>query len=130
MVAEFRQAATNAVSAGFDGVEVHGANGYLIEQFLHSSSNRRDDVYGGTVQNRARLLLEITDAVIDVWGPDQVGVRLSPYGTVNSVGDDDPAGLYGYVFAQLAERGKAVAAGRADAVAFGRHIDYPALDRC
>lgn len=98
----FRAGARNAMAAGFDGVEVHGANGYLLEQFLHSRSNQRSDAYGGSVANRARLLLEVTAALIDVWGADRVGVRLSPFGTYNDVGDTDPVGLYGYVLSQLA----------------------------
>src|SRR3954471_19905537 len=79
----YRQAAKNALKAGFDGVEVHGANGYLIEQFLQSHTNLRTDQYGGSIENRARFLLEVTKAVIEVWGADRVGVRLSPYGIAN-----------------------------------------------
>src|SRR5690242_5911657 len=86
----FRKAAKNALAAGFDGVEVHGANGYLLEQFLQSRSNRRTDQYGGSIANRARLLLEITHAVVDVWGANRVGVRLSPYGIANGSGEPDP----------------------------------------
>src|SRR6202522_751330 len=79
LIDSFRKAAANALEAGFDGVEIHGANGYLIEQFLQSHTNLRTDQYGGSIPNRARFLLEITRAVIDVWGADRVGVRLSPY---------------------------------------------------
>src|SRR5580692_6901538 len=79
VVESFRQGARNALIAGFDGVEIHGANGYLIEQFLQSHTNLRSDRYGGSIANRARLLMEITQAAIDVWGASRVGVRLSPY---------------------------------------------------
>lgn len=90
----FRQAARNALAAGFDGVEVHGANGYLLEQFLQSRSNQRTDRYGGGIENRARLLLEVTQAVVEVWGANRVGVRLSPYGIANDSGEPDPMPLY------------------------------------
>ena len=95
----FRQAASNALAAGFDGVEVHGANGYLLEQFLQSRSNLRTDQYGGSIENRARLLLEVTQAVVDVWGADRVGVRLSPYGIANDSGEPEPMPLYTHVVA-------------------------------
>jgi len=97
----FQQGARNALAAGFDGVEVHGANGYLLEQFLHDRSNQRHDRYGGAIENRARLLLEVTQALIEVWGADRVGVRLSPFGTYNDVGDSDPLALYRYVLSEL-----------------------------
>ena len=90
----YRQAARNALKAGFDGVEIHGANGYLIEQFLQSHTNLRTDQYGGSIENRARFLMEITQAVVDVWGADRVGVRLSPYGVANDSGEPDPMPLY------------------------------------
>src|SRR4030081_765927 len=90
----YRQAARNALKAGFDGVEVHGANGYLIEQFLQSSSNRRTDGYGGSIEKRVRFLLEGTQAAVDVWGADRVGVRLSPYGVANGSGGPGPLALY------------------------------------
>src|ERR1700761_3293654 len=83
IVAAYGQAARNAKAAGFDGVEVHGANGYLVEQFLQSRSNQRTDRYGGSIENRARFLLEVMQAVIEVYGADRVGVRLSPYGIAN-----------------------------------------------
>ncbi|MFX7209410.1 alkene reductase, partial [Acinetobacter baumannii] len=79
----YRQGAKNALAAGFDGVEIHGANGYLIEQFLQSKSNVRTDQYGGSIENRVRFLLEVTQAVTEVWGANRVGVRLSPYGIAN-----------------------------------------------
>jgi N-ethylmaleimide reductase len=101
IVQQYAQAAQNALAAGFDGVEVHGANGYLLDQFLNSSTNQRDDAYGGPVANRARLLLEVVEAVAAVWGPARVGVRLSPLGTFNDMGDDDPEALFGYLAEQL-----------------------------
>ena len=97
----FRQAAKNALAAGFDGVEVHGANGYLLEQFLQSRSNQRTDQYGGSIENRARLLLEVTQAVVDVWGANRVGVRLSPYGIANDSGEPEPMPLYTHVVEKL-----------------------------
>ena len=90
----YRQGARNALQAGFDGVEIHGANGYLIEQFLQSHTNLRTDQYGGSIENRTRFLMEVTQAVIDVWGADRVGVRLSPYGIANGSGEPDPMPLY------------------------------------
>ncbi len=89
----FARAARNARRAGFDGVEVHGANGYLLDQFLRDGSNHRQGPYGGSVENRARLLLEVIDAVASVWGEERVGVRLSPLNSFNSMADSDPAGL-------------------------------------
>jgi N-ethylmaleimide reductase len=97
----FRQAARHALKAGFDGVEIHGANGYLIEQFLQSNTNRRTDRYGGSIENRARFLLEITQAAIEVWGANRVGVRLSPYGIANGSGEADPMPLYSHVVEAL-----------------------------
>src|ERR1700692_3274975 len=90
VVESFRQGAINAQKAGFDGVEIHGANGYLIEQFLQSRTNLRTDQYGGSIENRARFLMEITRAVIGVWGASRVGVRLSPYGIANYSGGRVP----------------------------------------
>ena len=101
MVDAFRQARRNALKAGFDGVEIHGANGYLIEQFLQSHTNLRTDQYGGSIANRARLLMEITQAAIDVWGANRVGVRLSPYGVANGSGEADPMPLYSHVIQAL-----------------------------
>jgi N-ethylmaleimide reductase len=103
----FRQAAKNALAAGFDGVEIHGANGYLLEQFLQSRSNLRTDQYGGSIENRAGLLLEITQAAIDVWGPGRVGVRISPYGIANGSGEPDPMPLYTHVVQALNPMGLA-----------------------
>lgn len=105
IVAEYRWAAENAKAAGFDGVEVHSANGYLLDQFLEDKSNQRTDAYGGSIENRARLLLEVVDAVVEVWGKDRVGVRLSPFGTFLDMGDSDPVALFTYVMERLSERG-------------------------
>jgi N-ethylmaleimide reductase len=103
----YRQGARNALAAGFDGVEIHGANGYLIEQFLQSHTNLRTDRYGGSIESRARLLLEITQAVIEVWGANRVGVRLSPYGIANGSGEADPMPLYTHVVRSLDRLGLA-----------------------
>src|SRR5689334_21057158 len=97
----YRQAAKNALAAGFDGVEIHGANGYLIEQFLQSHTNLRTDRYGGSIENRTRFLMEVTKAVVDVWGANRVGIRLSPYGIANGSGEPDPMPLYKHVVEQL-----------------------------
>jgi N-ethylmaleimide reductase len=108
IVQDFRQAARNAVAvAGFDGVEVHGANGYLLEQFLKTSANRRTDAYGGSIENRARLLLEVVQAVVDEVGADRVGLRLSPVATAGDMADEDPQRLFEYVVRQLAPLGLA-----------------------
>jgi N-ethylmaleimide reductase len=107
VVEAFRQGARNALGAGFDGVEIHGANGYLLEQFLQSRSNLRTDQYGGSIENRARLLLEITQAVIEVWGADRVGVRLTPHGIANGSGEADPMPLYSHVVKALDKLGLA-----------------------
>jgi N-ethylmaleimide reductase len=101
VVEQFHIAARNALAAEFDGVEVHGANGYLIEQFLTSRSNRRTDRYGGSIENRARFLVEVVAAVIAAVGENRVGVRLSPFGTFNDVGDDEPLALYQYAVSAL-----------------------------
>jgi N-ethylmaleimide reductase len=103
----YRQGARNALEAGFDGVEIHGANGYLIEQFLQSRTNLRTDRYGGSIENRARLLMEIAQAVIEIWGADRVGVRLSPYGIANDSGEADPMPLYTHVVQSLDRLGLA-----------------------
>ena len=101
IVAAFKQAARNAMQAGFDGVEIHGANGYLIEQFLQSRTNLRTDRYGGGIENRTRLLMEITQAAIEVWGANRVGVRLSPYGVANGSGEPNPMPLYSHAIQSL-----------------------------
>jgi N-ethylmaleimide reductase len=107
VVDAFRQAARNALAAGFDGVEIHGANGYLIEQFLQSRSNQRTDQYGGGIENRVRLLMEITKGAIEVWGAHRVGVRLSPYGIANGSGEADPMPLYTHAIKSLNSLGLA-----------------------
>ena len=105
IVADYKKGAQNAKDAGFDGVEVHGANGYLLDQFLQDGSNKRTDQYGGSIENRARLFLEVVDTAIDVWGKDRVGARLSPYGEFNGVNDSDPIALFTYVLRELEVRG-------------------------
>ncbi|CAB5513407.1 alkene reductase [Achromobacter anxifer] len=169
VVEAYRHGAKMAMEAGFDGVEVHAANGYLLDQFLQDSTNRRTDAYGGSLENRARLLLEVVDACVSVWGAGRVGVHLSPRGEIHTMGDSDPAATFGYVARELGKRGiaflcvreyeaanslgpmlkaefggayianegynrdsaeAAVAAGRADAVAFGvQYIANPDLAR-
>jgi N-ethylmaleimide reductase len=101
IIEAYKQAARNALAAGFDGVEIHGANGYLIEQFLQSRTNLRSDRYGGSIESRVRFLLEVTQAAIDVWGADRVGVRLSPYGIANGSGEAEPMPLYTHAIEQL-----------------------------
>lgn len=107
LVIDYVKAAQNAKAAGFDGVEIHAANGYLLDQFLQNGSNKRSDNYGGSVENRARLLLEVVDASIKVWGKGRVGVRLSPHGTFNDMSDSDPVALFSYVMKELDKRGLA-----------------------
>lgn len=101
IVAGFRHAAENARLAGFDGIEVHGANGYLLDEFLRDGSNTRSGPYGGPVENRARLLLEVLEACCDVWGSDRVGLRLSPLNSYNSMRDSDPVGLITWLAQRL-----------------------------
>ena len=105
IIEAYRKGAENAKLAGFDGVEIHGANGYLLDQFLQDSTNRRNDAYGGPVENRARLMLEVTDAAISVWGPGQVGMHLAPRGDAHTMGDSDPMNTFGHVAEQLGKRG-------------------------
>ena len=107
IIEAYRQGAENAKRAGFDGVEVHSANGYLIDQFLQDHSNQRSDQYGGSIENRVRLLNEITDAVNEVWGADRVGVHLSPRGDDHDMGDSDPHALFTQVGRDMAARGVA-----------------------
>lgn len=104
IIQQFKQAAINAKSAGFDGVELHAANGYLIDQFLQSSTNQREDEYGGSVENRARFLLEVVDALIEVWGAGRVGVHLAPRGDEHDMGDADPRETFGYALEELGKR--------------------------
>ena len=106
-VADFAQAAKNAIAAGFDGVEIHGANGYLIQQFLSTNVNQRHDEYGGPVENRARFLFEVVDAVIEAIGSDKTGLRLSPGSEVGDIKESDAEALYDHVVRELNSRGLA-----------------------
>jgi len=94
IVEQYRQGAQNAKAAGFDGVQIHAANGYLLDQFIRSGSNHRTDAYGGSVENRIRLPLEVVRAVVEIWGPERVGIRVSPTGSFNGMHDDDPLETY------------------------------------
>jgi 2,4-dienoyl-CoA reductase-like NADH-dependent reductase (Old Yellow Enzyme family) len=105
VVEAYRLGAENAKKAGFDGVEIHGANGYLLDQFLQDSTNKRTDNYGGSIENRARLMLEVTDAVISVWGAGRVGMHLAPRADAHTMGDSHRADTFGYVAQQLGKRG-------------------------
>lgn len=167
IVAAYKTGAANAKRAGFDGVEVHGANGYLLDQFLQDSTNTRTDAYGGPIENRARLMLDVVDAAIEVWGADRVGLHLAPRCDAHTMGDSNPRATFGYVAREAGKRGiafictrehegadaispdlkkdfggvlianeaftkesadAAIAAGRADAVAFGKaYIANPDL---
>ena len=104
IIAAYRQGATNALAAGFDGVEIHGANGYLLDQFLQDSTNHRSDEYGGSIENRARLMLAVTDAVISVWGAQRVAMHLAPRGDAHDMGDSNPAATFGYIARELGRR--------------------------
>ena len=107
IVADFRQAARNAREAGFDAVEIHGANGFLLDQFLQDGSNRRTDAYGGTIQKRARLLFEVVDGITEDIGKDRVAVRLSPHGNLGGLSDSATVPHFNYVIGELSERGLA-----------------------
>lgn len=126
IVEDYILAAENAQRAGFDGVEIHSANGYLLDQFLQSGSNQRTDEYGGSIENRSRLLLDVVDNVVRIWGSGRVGVRLSPYGTFNDMSDSHPVELFSHILEQLDKRliayahlvePRASGAGKSDAVA-------------
>ncbi len=104
IVDQFRRGAENARRAGFDGVEIHGANGYLIDQFIRSGANRRSDSYGGSIENRIRFPLMVVDAVVDVWGGGRTGIRLSPTGTFNDMHDEDPVATFGTLAGCLDDR--------------------------
>lgn len=104
IIEAYRQGAKNAKAAGFDGVELHGANGYLLDQFLQDGSNHRTDAYGGSIPKRARLMLEAADAVAEVWGPERVGMHLAPRTDVHGMGDSNPAETFGYVARELGKR--------------------------
>jgi 2,4-dienoyl-CoA reductase-like NADH-dependent reductase (Old Yellow Enzyme family) len=112
IIEAYRIGAANAKEAGFDGVEIHGANGYLLDQFLQGAANKRTDRYGGSVENRARLMLEVTDAVVSVWGADRVGMHLNLRADSNSVGDADLPGTFSYVARELNARKIAFICGR------------------
>ncbi len=104
VIEEFRRGAGNAQLAGFDGVELHGANGYLLDQFLQDKTNQRTDDYGGGIENRARFMLEAADAAISVWGSGRVGVHLAPRCDAHDMGDSDPAATFGFVARELGRR--------------------------
>jgi 2,4-dienoyl-CoA reductase-like NADH-dependent reductase (Old Yellow Enzyme family) len=104
ILAAYRRGAENAQKAGFDGVHIHGANGYLLDQFLQDSTNRRIDEYGGPIENRARLMLEVVDACIAVWGADRVGMHLAPRMDSHDMGDSDRLGTFSYVARELGRR--------------------------
>lgn len=103
IVQDYRQAALNAIEAGFDGVEIHGANGYLIDQFINSNSNKRTDIYGGSIENRARFALEVVDAVAEAVGEEQTAIRFSPGGKFQDMGDDTVVETWSYLTTQLQE---------------------------
>lgn len=105
IIEQFRKGAENAKLAGFDGVEIHSANGYLLDQFLQDGTNKRNDRYGGSIENRSRILEEVVDAVMGIWGKSRVGVRLAPYGTFNDMSDSEPIKLFTHVLNQLDQRG-------------------------
>jgi N-ethylmaleimide reductase len=107
IVGQYERAARNAQAAEFDGVEIHAANGYLLDQFIETGTNQRTDAYGGPVENRARLLLEVAEALIPIWGPDRIGVRLSPLGKMNDIHDDNPEETFGYIAERLSDYGLA-----------------------
>src|SRR6202047_3483670 len=118
LVAQYERAAKNARAADFDGVEIHAANGYLLDQFIETSTNRRTDAYGGPVENRARLLFEVAEALMPIWGPDRIGVRISPMGKLNDIHDDNPEATFSYVAERLSDYGFAYL-----------HMVNPALER-
>lgn len=130
VIGEFVRGAKNAVAAGFDGVEVHAANGYLLDQFLRDRTNQRTDAYGGSVESRARLLLEVVEGVADVYGASRTGVRISPQNTFNDIADSDPQGLFNHVASSLAGRGLAyLHVVEGDQMAPPPAFDYGALKR-
>jgi 2,4-dienoyl-CoA reductase-like NADH-dependent reductase (Old Yellow Enzyme family) len=104
VIEAYRKGAENAKAAGFDGVEIHGANGYLIDQFLQDSTNLREDVYGGSIENRARFMMEVTDAVVSVWGAGRVGMHIAPRCDAHDMADSDPAALFDHVARELGKR--------------------------
>lgn len=104
IIEEYRKGAENAQRAGFDGVEIHGANGYLLDQFLQDKTNYRTDQYGGPIENRARLMLEVTDAVVSVWGSGRVGMHLAPRSDAHDMGDSNPSATFGFIAKELGQR--------------------------
>jgi 2,4-dienoyl-CoA reductase-like NADH-dependent reductase (Old Yellow Enzyme family) len=104
IVEDYRRGAENAQRAGFDGVELHGANGYLLDEFLQDSTNKRTDEYGGSIENRARLMLEAVDAAVSVWGPERVGLHLSPRADRHSMGDSDLLATFSHVSQEIDKR--------------------------
>ena len=104
IVHDYKKAAMNAKLAGFDGVEIHSANGYLLDQFLQDGVNKRTDQYGGSIENRARFLLEVTDAVIEIWGAERVGIHLAPRGDSHDMKDSNPENLFTYIASELGKR--------------------------
>jgi N-ethylmaleimide reductase len=131
VVADFRQAATNAREAGFDGVEIHGANGFLLDQFLQDGSNHRTDAYGATIENRARLLFEVVDGISDDIGKDRVAVRLSPHGNLGGLSDSDTVPHFTYVIDALSQRGLAylhLIEPRASSVGFAEDASVDSAD--
>jgi 2,4-dienoyl-CoA reductase-like NADH-dependent reductase (Old Yellow Enzyme family) len=104
IIQEYRQAALNAIEAGFDGIELHGANGYLIDQFIHASSNQRTDVYGGSLENRSRFVLEVIAAVANAIGPQKIGIRFSPGGDFPGIQDDSPVDTFSYIVGEIQSR--------------------------
>lgn len=104
IVADYKLGAANAKRAGFDGVEIHGANGYLLDQFLQDGTNKRTDAYGGPIENRARLMLEVLDACIEVWGADRVGLHLAPRSDAHDMSDSNPEATFGYVADEAGKR--------------------------
>ncbi|MFP3874304.1 MAG: alkene reductase [Thiohalophilus sp.] len=128
IVAQYQHSANMARQAGFDGVEVHGANGYLIDQFLRDGTNRREDAYGGSVENRMRLLNDVLDAVCTVWPANRVGVRLTPENSFNDMSDSDPQHHFGYFIRRLSSRGLAyLHLLEGDMINKSRTLDYRAL---
>jgi N-ethylmaleimide reductase len=101
LIGQYERAAKNAQAADFDGVEIHAANGYLLDQFIETSTNQRTDAYGGSVANRTQLLFEAAEALLPIWGPDRIGVRISPLGKMNDIHDDDPEATFGTIAERL-----------------------------
>ena len=104
IVQDYKHAAQAAKAAGFDGIEIHAANGYLIDQFIRDQTNQRSDIYGGSIENRSRFLFEVFDAIKDVWPSDLIGVRFAPTVTFNDISDSDPGATFGYIYEELGKR--------------------------